>query len=64
MTDATQGILSLAGLAIFAVGILVGRFLHRDRRITHEAPRTIQPSLLKQWRSDRLVREVGNRRRT
>lgn len=60
MTDATQGILSLAGLAIFAVGILVGRFWHRDRRITHEAPRMVQLSLV-QWQRG-MGREVNRRR--
>ena len=54
---------SLSTALLVCLAYLLGR---RDRRITHEPPRTVQPSLRRrnEWRSERLVREVGNRRRS
>ena len=56
----------------FLLGCVLGRFERADRRITHEAPRTIDLTIqrdrrdqqrIRQWHGERLVREVGNRRR-
>ena len=63
MTNPTSAILSALALAIFALGVLIGRWDRKDRRVTRERPMTLTPSLKRQWRSDRLVREVGNRYR-
>lgn len=54
---------ALLVFAAFLVGCCVGAFERHDRRITHEAPRTIDLQRIRQWHGERLVREVGNRRR-
>ena len=51
----TSLLTALLVFVAFLVGCFVGAFDRRDRRVSHEAPRTIQPSLrqLRQWRAER-----------